>query len=153
MWPVWLYHIFSHYLTRDTSFRGKELLKIKCVCFDFSTKLFEIFLILRRNERDVIISLSNHQIFEKYWNLKFHENLLSGTQVFLCGRTDRQIDITKLIVAFRNFATAFKNHCYSPTYFIYVLYDYRGRTTIFSLSIMNWLAFYNTSLPYTPVCK
>jgi hypothetical protein len=37
-------------------------------------------------------------IFEKYSDIKFHEN----PSVL----TDRQTDVTKLIVAFRNFATA-----------------------------------------------
>ena len=45
------------------------------------------------------------QIFEKYSNIKFHENPSSGSRVVLYGRTD----ITKLIVAFRNFAKAPKN--------------------------------------------
>jgi len=31
------------------------------------------------------------QIFEKYWNAKFHENSSSGSWVFFAdGRTDRQ---------------------------------------------------------------
>jgi hypothetical protein len=38
--------------------------------------------------------------FEKYSNMKFHENPSSGIRVVPCGRTD----MTKLIVAFRNFA-------------------------------------------------
>jgi hypothetical protein len=41
------------------------------------------------------------QIFEKYSNIKFHEDPSSGT--------DRRTDVTKLIVAFRNFAKASKN--------------------------------------------
>jgi hypothetical protein len=28
------------------------------------------------------------QIFEKYSNIKFHENSSSGSQVVLCGQTD-----------------------------------------------------------------
>jgi hypothetical protein len=48
------------------------------------------------------------QIFEKYWNIKFHENPSSGSRVFPCKQTHRQTDektdMTKLIVAFRNFA-------------------------------------------------
>jgi hypothetical protein len=42
----------------------------------------------------------SRQIFEKYSNTKFHENLSSGSRVVSCGRTD----MTKLIVAFVNFA-------------------------------------------------
>ena len=44
------------------------------------------------------------QIFEKYTNIKFHETPSSGSRVVPCGRTDGQKDMTKLIVAFRNFA-------------------------------------------------
>jgi len=49
------------------------------------------------------------QIFEKYPNIKFHENPCSGSRTVPCGRTDGQTDMTKLIVAFRNFANAPKN--------------------------------------------
>jgi len=34
----------------------------------------------------------SRQIFEKYTNIKHHENPCSGRRVVLCGRTDRQID-------------------------------------------------------------
>jgi hypothetical protein len=50
----------------------------------------------------------SRQIFEKYSNVKFHENQSSGSRAVSCGRTDRQTDrqtdMTKLIVAFRNLA-------------------------------------------------
>jgi hypothetical protein len=39
------------------------------------------------------------QIFEKYSNIKFHENLSSGSGVVLCGG---QTDMTKVRVAFRS---------------------------------------------------
>ena len=39
------------------------------------------------------------QIFEKYANIKFNENTSNGSPVVRCGKTD----MTKLIVAFRNF--------------------------------------------------
>ena len=42
------------------------------------------------------------QIFETYSNTKFHENPSSGSRVLPCGRAD----MTKLTVAFRNFANA-----------------------------------------------
>jgi hypothetical protein len=45
------------------------------------------------------------QIFEKYSDIKFHENPSSGRRVVSCRRTD----MTKLIVAFRNIANATKN--------------------------------------------
>ena len=49
------------------------------------------------------------QILEKYPNIKFHENPFSGIRVVPCGQTDGRTEMTKLIVAFRNFAKAPKN--------------------------------------------
>jgi len=51
----------------------------------------------------------SRQIFEKYSNIKFHENPSSGSRVVPCGQTDgrtdrwtgEKIDMTKLIVASR----------------------------------------------------
>jgi len=45
-------------------------------------------------------------IFEKYSNIKFHENLYNGSRDVPWGQTDGQTDRTKLTVAFRNFASA-----------------------------------------------
>jgi hypothetical protein len=45
------------------------------------------------------------QIFEKYSNTIFHENPSSGSRVFQMRKTD----MTKPIVAFRNFANAPEN--------------------------------------------
>jgi hypothetical protein len=105
LWPVWLYHIFPHYLINGTIF-GKKLLNIKCV-FSFSLSLLsETFLIPRRIQRDIIhvhkssgkvpvtlilmkVELSR-QIFEKYSNIKFKENPFSWSRVVPCGRTDGQ---------------------------------------------------------------
>jgi hypothetical protein len=98
----------------------KKLLNIKCV-FWFSVQLLsETFLILRRIQRDIIINIHRSlrkvplllSDFNETWvfsrhskkssNIKFNENPSSGSRVVPCGRTD----ITKLIVAFRNFANA-----------------------------------------------
>jgi len=51
------------------------------------------------------------QIFEKYSNIKFHENPSSGSRVFPCGKTGgrTETDMTKQIVVFRNFAITPKN--------------------------------------------
>ena len=85
---------------------GKNLSNIKCVSI-FSTILSETFLILGRNERDMIkmyIGLLHvkyryspqilmeiefsRQIFQKHTNIKFHENPSSGSRVVACGQTD-----------------------------------------------------------------
>jgi len=41
----------------------------------------------------------SRQFFEKYANIKFHENPFGWSRVVPCGQTD----MTKLVVAFRNF--------------------------------------------------
>ena len=51
--------------------------------------------------------LSFRDIFEKYSNIKFHENPSDGSLVVPCGQTDTYT--TKLIVVFRNFANAPKS--------------------------------------------
>ena len=51
----------------------------------------------------------SRQIFEKYSNIKFHENLSSGSRVVACDRTDGRTDMTNLVVAFRSFAKATTN--------------------------------------------
>ena len=66
------------------------------------------------------------QIFEKFWNIKFNENPLSGSQIVPHGRSDGRrtggrIDLTMLIVAFRSFANAPKTNrlikvLFVPTY-------------------------------------
>ena len=53
----------------------------------------------------------SRQIFEISSNIKFHENCPMAAELLDAdrrsdGRTDRQTDMTKLIVAFRSFAKA-----------------------------------------------
>jgi len=55
LWPVWLYHIFPHYLIRVTIFI-KKWLNIKYVFWSSLQGLSEKFLILRRNQLDIIIN-------------------------------------------------------------------------------------------------
>ena len=47
--------------------------------------------------------------FLKVLNIKFQENPFIGSRDVPCGRTDRQTDMTKLIVTFDSFANAPKN--------------------------------------------
>jgi hypothetical protein len=104
MCTVRLYTIVPHYLITGTIFRIK-LLNTKRV-FWFSLQLLsQTFLILRRTERYMIWNMwstrySCHisiqlefswQVFEKYYNIEFHENPSSGSWV--CStRTDGQTD-------------------------------------------------------------
>jgi hypothetical protein len=51
----------------------------------------------------------SRQIFEKYSDIKFLENPPSRSRVVPCGQRDGRMDMTKLTVAFRNFANSSKN--------------------------------------------
>ena len=48
----------------------------------------------------------SQQIFEERSNIKFYQNLSSGSRIFPCELMDGQTDMAKLILAFRNFAKA-----------------------------------------------
>ena len=48
----------------------------------------------------------SRQIFQKYSNIKCHENSYSESRVVQCGRTDRQTYMTKVTVAVLSFAKA-----------------------------------------------
>jgi len=50
----------------------------------------------------------SRQIIEKFSHNLFYENPSSGTRVVPCGQTDRQTDMTKLKIAFRNFSKGAK---------------------------------------------
>ena len=53
VWPASIYNNFSHCLINGTIFE-ERLMNIKCVCLRFLQLLFETFLILGRNERDMV---------------------------------------------------------------------------------------------------
>jgi len=72
-----------------------------------------VFMYTVRYYWHILIKLEfSRQIFEKYSNVKYHENTSSGSRVVLCGRvnrqTDRQAGMTKLRVAFKNYPKAQK---------------------------------------------
>jgi hypothetical protein len=101
---AWLYHIFRHYLVNGTIF-GKTFMNM---CFEFLYTLSETFLILWRIQRYIIMYIGLHvstrysthilikrdfsrHIFEKYSNIKRHENPSCGAELFHAGgRTDWQ---------------------------------------------------------------
>ena len=72
----------------------------KCV-FVFSCK---VPVIIVRFWRKIFLTCC-----EKSSNTKFHENLSSGSRVVPRGQLDERADMTKLIIAFRNFANTPKN--------------------------------------------
>jgi hypothetical protein len=58
LWPAPLQNIFPHYLINMRDFRGKKVIEPKLCVLIFSTTFDEIFLILRRRERDIIININ-----------------------------------------------------------------------------------------------
>jgi hypothetical protein len=122
LWPLWLHNIFRHYLINGTIF-GIVLLNIKCVLIFSTTFIWNIshskknwaryyhkrenvFKWSTRHSSRIWIKLEfSRQIFEKYPNIKFHQNPSSESGVVPCdGRTD----MTELTVAFPNFSKASK---------------------------------------------
>ena len=115
LWPVWLYHIFSPTLSHKRhDFREKVIAHEMSVLI-FSTTfagniiLSEASLIYKRlHVKCPLFSSDVNEIwnfstnFLKGANIKFHENSSSRAD----ERTDKRIDMTKLTVAFRNFANA-----------------------------------------------
>jgi len=66
------------------------------------------------------LEVSPQTLQKKYSNMKFHEDMSSGSRDVQCGWTDGQRDTTKLTVGFRNFAKASKNSPFCPHSCIYV---------------------------------
>ena len=118
---------FSKFSHKRQDFRGKKmLLNIKCefwFCLQISS---ETFLILRRNEWDMITNVHWSSckvpviLVRLLWNWNLLERFLKNNKIshfmkirpagaellHAGGRMDRQKDMTKLIVALRNFAKA-----------------------------------------------
>jgi hypothetical protein len=127
VWPIWLYHIFPHYLMNGIIFEKKKKKKINIECkmcvLIFSTtfvcnichskynsaiqyhKCTWDFMQSTCYSYQILIKFEfSRQIFEKSWNIKFNENWSSGSQIVPCGQTDGQTDMTTWTVAFYNFA-------------------------------------------------
>jgi hypothetical protein len=130
LWPASLYSIFPHYVVKGTIF--EKVTKYKMHVFFSLQLLSETFLILRINERDMIkIYIGLHIKYPLFFS-DFNGTWIFSTEFrkilkykiswkyvqwerscsMLTERT--QTDMTKLIVAFRNFATALKiiRNCY-----------------------------------------
>jgi hypothetical protein len=74
LWPVRLYNVCPHCLINGTIFgkKGKKLLKIKCVLI-FSLTLSEIFRILRRIQRAIVINVHRSSGKVPLFLADFHE--------------------------------------------------------------------------------
>jgi len=107
LWPTPLYSIFPYCLINGMIFGKKKLPSTKCVFWFSLQLLYETFLVLRRNERDMIknVHWSSYKapfilvrfeinlnfldrFFEKSSNVIFHENPSCGSRVPR-GQTDR----------------------------------------------------------------
>jgi hypothetical protein len=127
-------NIFSTF-HKSTIFEKKTLLNTKCLFWFSLQYLSEKFLILRGRGRIMIRNMYRSsrkihyrhsgqilmkfefswQSFEEYSNIKFHENPQVRAELFHTDwRTDRRTQMTKLIIAFHNFAKAPKaaKKCY-----------------------------------------
>ena len=109
LWAARLYNIL-YYLIKGKTFR-KNVIGYKMCVLSFSTNLSEIFLILRRTEREmfidvywssckvsvILVAFYETWIFltdfrKKITNIRFNEYMFSWSRVDQCGRTDRITD-------------------------------------------------------------
>jgi len=72
------------------------------------------------------------QIFELCPNIKFHENLYSGSRAVTCGQMGGPADMTKLTVAFRDSANGPKNR---PPYQKRDIVHYKIQFSIESITV------------------
>jgi hypothetical protein len=130
IWPVRLYYIFPHYLINSTNFKITKSYRTQNACFDFLYTFVWNISRYRKNwmrcDKKMYIGLHvkhrcscqslmklkfSRQVFEKYSVSNFLIRLMGSKLFHADGRTDRQTDMTKLIVDFRNFANALENWC------------------------------------------
>jgi len=68
LWPTPLYKMFPHYLINGTIF-GKKVIEHKISVLNFFTNFSEIFLIVRRIQRDIInILMSSRKVPRRHWS-------------------------------------------------------------------------------------
>ena len=76
-------------------------------CTRYDKKLVLVFKLSTSYSCPILMKLEfSGQIFEKYSNIKVIKIRPIGTEFYPCGQTDIRWDMTKVIVAFRNFANA-----------------------------------------------
>jgi len=79
------------------------------------------------------------QIFEKYSNIKFHENLPMGAELF--HAEDGRTDMTKLIVAFRKFSNASKKLVWVRRPSVVVVDNVTCKSGVGRLACNAWLKY------------
>jgi len=117
--------LFFHIISQTAQFSYKSFCKM-CVLI-FSTRFVWNICHSEKKSADIVISVDGSScklpvilvrfkwnlnfvdIFSKHSNIEFHEKPFGGSRVYICGWTHRQTDMTKPMVAFRNFAKAPKN--------------------------------------------
>jgi len=130
LWPVWLYHIFPHYLINEMVI-GKKVTEHKIRFFIYSTsfvrnishskKISARYYHKFSREVPVFRIKWKFNILDRFWKIRKYQISWKSVQwepsCFMWtgrhtarqsqGQTDRQTDTTKLIVAlFRDFAKA-----------------------------------------------
>jgi len=123
---MWTVRLWSYFFTLSYKWHksGKKVLNTKCV-FRFCLQFLSEILTPRRIQRDITNKL--HRSSRKipvilvifWWNFNFLYRFFKNPQIYtfmkICSvwaelfHADRQTDLTKIIVAFRNFANALKN--------------------------------------------
>jgi hypothetical protein len=126
LWPAPLYNFFPHSFIKDTIFEKKKLLYTKkCVLISSNSTTFVWKISHSRNNEQGMIKSVYWSSCTLYscpfsWILNFLNNFSKNLKYQISWksvkwepscfmRTDRRTDMTKLIVAFRNFANAPKN--------------------------------------------
>jgi hypothetical protein len=74
LWLPWFCHIFPHYFIKGALSVNKAI-EHKTGVLILSTNLFETFLILRRNERDIIINVLRSSLIVPIILVRFRQNL------------------------------------------------------------------------------
>ena len=124
----------------------------------FSTAVCETFLLVRRNERAMLVNVCrssctvplicqilkkldiSQNIFEKYSSIEFHENSSSGSRVIPCGETDRETkegSRLQLTVAFQKSVNALKVPRSAHTAYLCVLCGSENKQRLFPYTALN----------------
>ena len=129
LWPVWLYLIF-----RTVSHKGviKKIIEHKMSVLIFSATFFWNISHSNKNSASFYACRSFCKLpvflvrflwnlnfldifFKKFSNIKVHEYPSSRNWVFLCRRTDRWTDMTRLIFTFCDFVNDPKDALFQKT--------------------------------------